>query len=27
LTIPFGACSDGLNFWITLTGPNKLARF
>ena len=26
-TNPFGACSDGLNFWITLTGTNKLARF
>lgn len=24
---PFGACSDGLNFWITLGGTNKLARF
>jgi hypothetical protein len=26
-TIPFGACSDGLNFWITLNNANKLARF
>jgi hypothetical protein len=26
-TSPFGACSDGLNFWITLNGTNKLARF
>jgi hypothetical protein len=26
-TIPFGACSDGLNFWITLENPDKLARF
>jgi len=26
-TFPFGACSDGLNFWITLLGTNKLARF
>jgi len=25
-TFPYGACSDGLNFWITLR-PNKLARF
>lgn len=25
-TFPFGACSDGLNFWITL-GSGKLARF
>ena len=24
---PFGACSDGLNFWITLVGTDKLARF
>ncbi|HXG67959.1 MAG TPA: S-layer homology domain-containing protein, partial [Blastocatellia bacterium] len=23
----FGACSDGLNFWVTLGGINKLARF
>lgn len=23
----FGACSDGLNFWITLSGTGKLARF
>jgi hypothetical protein len=26
-TQPFGACSDGLNFWITLTTADKLARF
>jgi hypothetical protein len=26
-TGPFGACSDGLNFWITLAGTNKLGRF
>jgi hypothetical protein len=26
-TSPFGACSDGLNFWITLQSTNKLARF
>jgi hypothetical protein len=26
-TNPFGACSDGLNFWITLLGTDKLARF
>jgi hypothetical protein len=26
-TGPNGACSDGLNFWITLEGPGKLARF
>ena len=25
--LPFGACSDGLNFWITLNNANKLARF
>ena len=24
---PFGACSDGLNFWVTFSGSNKLARF
>jgi hypothetical protein len=24
---PFGACSDGLNFWVTLSSTNKLARF
>jgi hypothetical protein len=26
-TLPLGACSDGLNFWITLSGTAKLARF
>jgi DNA-binding beta-propeller fold protein YncE len=26
-TEPFGACSDGLNFWVTLRNTNKLARF
>ena len=26
-SLPTGACSDGLNFWITLTNTNKLARF
>ena len=26
-TIPLGACSDGLNFWITLVNTGKLARF
>jgi DNA-binding beta-propeller fold protein YncE len=26
-TNPLGACSDGLNFWITMNGTNKLARF
>ncbi len=26
-TNPQGACSDGLNFWITLTSTNKLVRF
>jgi hypothetical protein len=26
--IPFGACSDGVNFWITLTAtPGRLARY
>jgi YVTN family beta-propeller protein len=24
---PFGACSDGTNFWITLFGTSNLARF
>jgi hypothetical protein len=26
-TAPFGACSDGLNFWITLHNTGQLARF
>jgi hypothetical protein len=26
-TGPYGACSDGLNFWITLQNTDKLARF
>lgn len=26
-TSPYGVCSDGLNFWITLQGPSQLARF
>jgi hypothetical protein len=26
-TRPLGACSDGINFWITLAGTNQLARF
>jgi hypothetical protein len=26
-TFPKGACSDGLNFWITLNGTGNLARF
>jgi hypothetical protein len=26
-TGPWGACSDGVNFWITLSGANRLARF
>ena len=24
---PYGACSDGVNFWITLNGNSRLARF
>lgn len=24
---PFAVCSDGLNFWITITNENKLVRF
>lgn len=27
ITSPFGVCSDGLNFWITLRSNDKLARF
>jgi hypothetical protein len=26
-TSPTGTCSDGINFWITLSGANKLAQF
>jgi hypothetical protein len=26
-SVPFGACSDGINFWITLSNASKLARF
>ena len=26
-TSPFGACSDGVNFWITLQTAGRLARF
>jgi hypothetical protein len=26
-SFPLGACSDGINFWITLGGTEKLARF
>jgi hypothetical protein len=26
-TEPFGACSDGINFWIILNITNQLARF
>jgi DNA-binding beta-propeller fold protein YncE len=26
-TQPLGACSDGLNFWVTLNATNQLARF
>ena len=26
-TNPFGACSDGINFWITFFGSDKIARF
>jgi DNA-binding beta-propeller fold protein YncE len=24
---PFGACSDGVNFWVTLVNTNQLVRF
>jgi len=27
LNEPFGACSDGVNFWISLSSLNQLARF
>jgi DNA-binding beta-propeller fold protein YncE len=26
-TGPYGACSDGINFWIALNGSSQLARF
>jgi hypothetical protein len=26
-TLPAGACSDGVNFWITLLNSGQLARF
>jgi hypothetical protein len=26
-TSPFFACSDGINFWITLVNTSRLARF
>lgn len=26
-SVPTGACSDGMNFWVTLKGTDKLARF
>jgi hypothetical protein len=26
-TLPSGACSDGINFWITLNGTGQVARF
>jgi hypothetical protein len=26
-TRPVGACSDGLNFWVALSGSDRLARF
>jgi hypothetical protein len=26
-TLPFGACSDGVNFWVTLNGAGNLLRF
>jgi hypothetical protein len=24
---PYDACSDGINFWVTLQNANQLARF
>lgn len=26
-SLPFGACSDGMNFWVTFMGTDRLARF
>jgi hypothetical protein len=26
-SLPYGACGDGINFWIALTGSSRLARF
>ena len=26
-SMPFGACSDGVSFFVALAGTNKLARF
>jgi hypothetical protein len=26
-SVPFGACSDGVNFWITQPSAGKLVRF
>ena len=26
-TLPYGACSDGINFWIPLNGTTNLLRF
>jgi hypothetical protein len=26
-TVPVGACSDGVNFWLTFLLSNQLARF
>ena len=26
-TVPYGACSDGVNVWVTLASTNQLARF
>ena len=26
-TVPGGVCSNGIDFWVTLAGPDKLARF
>jgi DNA-binding beta-propeller fold protein YncE len=26
-TAPFGACSDGINFWVVLNGTSELLRF
>ena len=26
-TLPYGVCSDGINFWIALDATDRLARF
>jgi hypothetical protein len=26
-SLPYGACSDGIHFWVALAGTGRLARF